>query len=331
MVFAIKSKTAIEISRHLFAYIALFGPPQEIISDQGPEFVNSVVQQLSNNLGVERRVTSPYHPRTNGLTERTNQSLVEALKLHAANHPDDWDLYLDYVSFSYRTRVHSTTGYTPFELMFGRVCNTFSSFTDSVSADTAAAESILHRSLEIRRFVESTIPKTVASIAERQDSQRRYQDARVPSQMRFSDALPLDTVVFVKISRRAKKLEPRYNGPYRVSSVTSGGLYVLRNHHKRALKRPYPIDQLKVITDPEIAEEIWTAACDPDGKFAPVSALLDHQRINGVSHYLVRWKGFGPDEDSWTAETDIGDSDLITAYWNSRPSRVASHALPTKY
>ena len=110
-----------------------------------------------------------------------------------------------------------------------------------------------------------------------------------------------------------------------------GGNYWLQNHHKRTLKRPFPIDQLKVITDPEVADEIWKAACDPRGKLSPVSCILDHQRIKDVSYYLVRWKGFDPEDDSWTRETDIGDPDLITAFWSSRPSRSSPYVQPTPY
>ena len=70
----IKSKTAIEIAQKLFMYITLFGSPKEIISDQGKEFCNSIIKAMVVLVGVEHRVTSSYHPRTNGLTERFNQT-----------------------------------------------------------------------------------------------------------------------------------------------------------------------------------------------------------------------------------------------------------------
>lgn len=80
MVFPLKSKTAEEIAKHLWSYIALFAPPKEILSDQGKEFVNQVIDSLLKQTGVERRLTSPYHPRTNGLTERFNRTLHFALR-----------------------------------------------------------------------------------------------------------------------------------------------------------------------------------------------------------------------------------------------------------
>jgi hypothetical protein len=62
----IKSKTALEVAEKLWKYITLFGPPKTILSDQGTEFNNEVVDKLLAVTRIERRVTSAYHQRTNG-------------------------------------------------------------------------------------------------------------------------------------------------------------------------------------------------------------------------------------------------------------------------
>ena len=61
----------------------IFGAPKTIVSDQGAESNNKVVDSMLNNLGVEHRVTSSYIPLANGLTERVNQTIVQALLKHA--------------------------------------------------------------------------------------------------------------------------------------------------------------------------------------------------------------------------------------------------------
>src|SRR3984885_1434602 len=66
MAYLIKTKTAGGIAERLFDYIAMFGPPKTIISDQGKEFVNQVVKALLDLHGVEHRATSSYFPRSNG-------------------------------------------------------------------------------------------------------------------------------------------------------------------------------------------------------------------------------------------------------------------------
>jgi transposase InsO family protein len=113
----IKSKTASEFSERLWEYITLFGPAKSILSDQGTEFNNKIVSQLLNGVGTERRVKSAYHPRTNGQTERFNHTLVEALRKHAEENSELWPKWIPYVLLSFRTRIHTTTKFSPYELM----------------------------------------------------------------------------------------------------------------------------------------------------------------------------------------------------------------------
>ena len=65
-------------------------------------------------------MSTPYHPQTNGLVERFNRTLGEALAKTAVQHLDEWDKYIAPVLFAYRTNKHSTTKFTPFYLLYGR-------------------------------------------------------------------------------------------------------------------------------------------------------------------------------------------------------------------
>ena len=163
----IRSKTAEEISSKLWMYITIFGPPKIIVSDQGKEFVNSIVKKITDGCGIEHRITSPYHPQANGMTERFNNTLVLMLKKHAEDDPHNWDLWLPYVLLAYRTRIHTATGFTPFELMFGRQMNNFDDFN---TLDNDLDE----RMMEIKQMIEGTHPKVVERIKERQEKQTKY-------------------------------------------------------------------------------------------------------------------------------------------------------------
>ncbi len=83
----IRSKSAIATAEKLWQYITIFGPPKEILSEQDAEFLNEIMKNLTKNIGVEHRITSPYHPHTNGLMERFNQTLVQSLKKHTEKDP----------------------------------------------------------------------------------------------------------------------------------------------------------------------------------------------------------------------------------------------------
>ena len=99
------SKEAGEVADELFKYISLFRPPKEILSDQGTEFCNKVVDKLSKRCGIEHVTTAAYHPRTNGLTERFNKTLVLALSKHAADDPKQWHKWIPFTLLAYRTKV----------------------------------------------------------------------------------------------------------------------------------------------------------------------------------------------------------------------------------
>ena len=74
-----------------------------IISDQGREFVNAVNKRLFAMTNTDHRISSAYHPQTNGLVERFNQTLQRSLLKVVNENQTDWDEKLDGVLFAYRT------------------------------------------------------------------------------------------------------------------------------------------------------------------------------------------------------------------------------------
>ena len=76
--------------------------------------------EICKKFGISRSITSAYHPQTNGLDERTNQTLKVRLAKLVNDHQNDWDEYLEQVAFSIRVQKQGSTKYSPFFLMFGR-------------------------------------------------------------------------------------------------------------------------------------------------------------------------------------------------------------------
>lgn len=91
-----------------------------MISDQGREFINRVNSKLQELLGTQHRMTSPYHPQSNGLVEKFNHTIQSCLLKVVNENQSNWDTFLDPILFSIRTSKHKSTGYTPFEMMFKR-------------------------------------------------------------------------------------------------------------------------------------------------------------------------------------------------------------------
>ncbi|XP_072316854.1 uncharacterized protein [Eucyclogobius newberryi] len=103
-------------------YILLFsrvGVPDEIVTDQGTNFTSRLMQHFHRQLGITPIKTTPYHPQTDGLVERFNQTLKKMLRKFVADIGRDWDKWLPYLLFAYREVPQASTGFSPFELLYG--------------------------------------------------------------------------------------------------------------------------------------------------------------------------------------------------------------------
>ena len=116
----IPTKESRHVAGFLYKMFLRHGCSLEIVSDQGREFCNQIVDALEELTGFKHRMTSAYHPQPNGLDERFNQILISQLQKLVNNCQDDWDDLLDNILFAYRTNHQDSTKCTPFLLMYGR-------------------------------------------------------------------------------------------------------------------------------------------------------------------------------------------------------------------
>ena len=97
-----------------------FGPPVVLHSDQGANFESNLLHEMCNLMGIAKTRTTAYHLQCDGQVEHQNRTLQDMLAAFALEHRDDWDLWIDSVVFAYNTSCHESTGYSPYELIFGR-------------------------------------------------------------------------------------------------------------------------------------------------------------------------------------------------------------------
>jgi len=119
--FALPSVTT-EIIAQVFIteIICRYGAPKFLLSDQGSNFVGKLAQDIWRLLNIKKIQTTPYHPSTNGRTERFNHTLATMLSMYVNENQQDWDEYLPFVLFAYRTSVDQLLTESPYYLLFGR-------------------------------------------------------------------------------------------------------------------------------------------------------------------------------------------------------------------
>ena len=117
--FPLRRATAEAIAEKLLELFSRFGVPQEILSDNGP-LTGSLMKELFQLLDITHIKTTPYRPQTNGMLERWHRTLKTMLSKLTDQGQKDWDKWLPFVLFASRDSPHAATGFSPFELLFGR-------------------------------------------------------------------------------------------------------------------------------------------------------------------------------------------------------------------
>uniref|UniRef100_A0A3P9M6S3 Gypsy retrotransposon integrase-like protein 1 n=1 Tax=Oryzias latipes TaxID=8090 RepID=A0A3P9M6S3_ORYLA len=117
--FPLKRIKARQIVNCLIQLFSRVGIPCEIITDQGTNFTSNLLKDVYRLLGIRGVKTSPYHPQTDGLVERFNKTLKSMLRKFVNDTGSDWDQWLPFLMFAYREVPQASTGFSPFQLMYG--------------------------------------------------------------------------------------------------------------------------------------------------------------------------------------------------------------------
>jgi len=116
-----KNQTAVVTAEALFNnFIVHYGFMKRLHSDQGAQFEGHVIKELCKLAGVCKSRTTPYNPSCNGITERFNRTLLGMLGTLDPNNKQDWKSQVSHLVHAYNCCKHTSTGFSPYRLMFGR-------------------------------------------------------------------------------------------------------------------------------------------------------------------------------------------------------------------
>lgn len=196
----VKDISADTVARVVFEnWIARFGCPLKLTSDQGRQFESTLFRGLMTFLGVNKIRTTPYHPQSNGMIERWHRSLKAALMARLDN--SNWVKELPIVLLGLRAAARSDNGVSAAEMVYGQTIKLpgeFYEFTDKTSFD----------SLGYVKQLRETIQKFKPKPGEHKDARALF----VHPDLKVCD------YVFVRNDTVRRSLQPPYDGPYRVLS-----------------------------------------------------------------------------------------------------------------
>ena len=209
----------------LNGWIARFGCPYTILSDQGREFESKLFKSLNHMLQSKKLRTTTYHPKTDGMVERSNRTIIDVLSKYGEKE-GDWDLRIPLVLFALRTSEHVSTGFSPFQLVYGREARIP---WDIVYGSPPSILMPLEKWVAERKKQMSQIFKMVQDITKmKQLQQKRYFDGNVRGEcQKFENG---ELVMMYDSAARSTfgKLNSPWTGPFSVTDKLSNCLYKIR-------------------------------------------------------------------------------------------------------
>jgi len=211
----ISIKTGMSAARLAEIYIEqivrLHGIPSSIVSDRDPRFTSKFWDNLQAALGTKLRLSSAYHPQTDGQTERTIQSLEDLLRAYVLEQSVSWVECLPLIEFTYNNSFHSSIGMTPFEALYGRRCKTPLCWYESGESSLLGPDVVQEMTEKVKMIQE----KMRAS----QSRQKSYHDKRrkdIEFQVGDHVFLRMNPVTGVGRALKCRKLTPHFVGPFEI-------------------------------------------------------------------------------------------------------------------
>ena len=119
----IANKEALTVAKTLFDIFTTVGFPRVLQSDNGREFVNEVVKAMTEQMGVQHRLVTPYHPRGNGVAENHVKTACNVIRKEIKGDKAAWASHVPMAQIAMNTRIVALHNSTPFSLFFARRFN----------------------------------------------------------------------------------------------------------------------------------------------------------------------------------------------------------------
>ncbi len=211
---------ATEIAEVVFEHVyKLHGLPERIISDRDTLFTSTFWRRLHELLGTELRLSSSYHPQTDGATERANRTMTQMLRQCVQPDQKDWVQRLPAIELAMNTARSDTTGFSPFYLNYGQMPRSLVWNSDTSYPGVRAFA---------QRMKDAIMAAHDAIISTRVGQVLRANKHRRPASFKEGDLVYLSTKNLNLPKGRARKLVPKYLGPFAITKVlTEGATYRL--------------------------------------------------------------------------------------------------------
>jgi len=274
----------------------LHGLPESIISDRRVQFVVGMMKELNNLLGIQTKLLTAYHPQTDGQTERINQELEQYLRVFINHRQEQWQDWLGTAEFTYNNKIHAATKTPLFKANYGQ--DPRMGFEGRRKGRYEVAGKFVERMKKIQEEAKAALEKAQGEMKKYANRRQREEE-----EYRIGDLVLLSTkdLKWQMKGRRSEKLIKCFIGLYKVKGIVSSNAIELElpksikihpvvNISRVQLYKLQVEGQKKIPPKPVIIEG--------EEEFE-VEKILNKRTIRGKEKFLVRWKGYTMEEDTW--------------------------------
>lgn len=295
--------------------VCRFGMPMGIVSDRGSLFTSEYWSELCYYWRIKRRLSTAFHPQTDGQTERQNQTLEHYLRVYCTEQQTNWIQLLPMAEFAYNNAKHATIGCSPFYALYGYHPEVYIDVEDDAKGGKIPAiEERLKKVHHIRQLLEIRWKQAT-------DMQAKYFNKKHNSKSyNIGDHVLLSTQN-LSLAQPNKKLTHKFIGPFRIRDIIGKQAYrldlpkeysrlhnvfhvsLLEPYHRRAGEAAAPL-----LKGPDLVdnEEEWE-----------IEALLDRRTRKGQIWYKVRWKDWPSDYDQWIEKENLDHASELRESYDS--------------
>ena len=326
--FPLKAVTSEEAVHAFNQWVADFGCPSEIVSDNASYFVSELIKSFNEATGIKHSTIHPYSHEENGIVERANQEVIRHLTAMIADKDvrKSWPKYLPFVQRIMNTLVKTTTGASPTEMIYGNSINHDHYFLDR---ETKSSTNESHHDM-IKDMIHAQ--EKIITIA--QKNQENHDIHVVATRSKESSTVthfPINSYVLVTYeTQKETKLHTTKHGPYRVLNHI-GTVYTVEHLVTGEIK-DFHVTKLSEYNVDEDNEDIIRAA-KIDDEYADITSVIDHKFVPPTSkrrtsiQFLLTWEDdTEPKWYPWNAT--LGGNELIHEYLNNKRMR---QYIPQKY
>ncbi|KAL6735851.1 hypothetical protein Aduo_006258 [Ancylostoma duodenale] len=235
-----------------------FAYPRVLITDQGREFCNKEMGQFCNTNGINHMVTSAYCPQSNGLTERTNQTIKNGLRKALEGRRKEWPRFVNRVLYGIRLHRPRSTKESAYKLLYGFDARIFpdnkleqlNQSPDEVSddAEERRLQLFLEGVEERNELMQTSRAKARESIKIEQSKQKTaYDIAHAPPPFEKGSKVLLHSSR--QLTRMAEQLEPNFTGPYIIDRITKANTVYLARMDGAVLNKTVISARLKLFVE----------------------------------------------------------------------------------